>query len=112
MNLTLRKLHPHFVAEASPIDLSTVHDAPTLGAIRAGMDEHAVLVFHDQSLTDEEQLAFARRFDGELHTRTGSRVLGKSRLGDEALSDISNLDDNGEIMSSDHRRRMYTLGNR
>ena len=112
MNLTFRPLHPHFVAEASPIDLRGVHDAETLGRIRAGMDEYAVLVFHDQPFTDDEQLAFARRLDGELHTRTGSRAIGKSRLGDEALSDISNLDENGEIMKSDNRRRMYVLGNR
>ena len=112
MNLTFRKLHPHFVAEVSPLDLRCVHDAPTLARIRAGMDEYAVLVFHDQPFTDDEQLAFARRFDGELHTRTGSRVLGKNRLGDEALSDISNLDESGEIMKSDSRRRMYALGNR
>src|SRR5262245_32419760 len=112
MNLTFRKLHPHFVAEASPVDLRRVRDEETLARIRAGMDEYAVLVFHDQPFTDDEQLAFARRLDGELHTRTGSRVLGKSRLGDEALSDISNLDENGEIMKSDNRRRMYVLGNR
>lgn len=76
------------------------------------MDQYAVLVFHDQPFTDAEQLAFARRLDGELHTRTGSRAIGKSRLGDEALSDISNLDENGDIMKSDNRRRMYVLGNR
>jgi alpha-ketoglutarate-dependent 2,4-dichlorophenoxyacetate dioxygenase len=112
MTLTFRKLHPHFVAEVSAIDLRCVHDAETLARIRAGMDEYAVLVFHDQPFTDDEHLAFARRFDGDLHTRTGSRVLGKSRLGDEALSDISNLDESGAIMKSDSRRRMYALGNR
>ena len=112
MNLTFRRLHPHFVAEASPVDLRRADDARTLGEIRTGMDEYAVLVFHDQALTDDEHLAFARRFDGALHTRTGSRVIGKNRLGDEALSDISNLDENGEIMQPDSRRRMYVLGNR
>jgi alpha-ketoglutarate-dependent 2,4-dichlorophenoxyacetate dioxygenase len=33
-------------------------------------------------------------------------------LGNEALSDISNLDENGEIMATDDRRRQYVLGNR
>ena len=112
MGLSFRKLHPHFVAEVSPIDLRRVHDAATLAEIRAGMDEYAVLVFHDQPLTDEEQLAFAQRFDGELHTRTGAAALGKSRLGNEALSDISNLDESGDVMKSGDRRRMYGLGNR
>jgi len=110
--LNFRKLHPRFVAEVSPIDLRRVHDAATLADIRAGMDEYAVLVFHDQPFTDEEQLAFAKRFDGELHTRTGAAALGKSRLGNEALSDISNLDETGDVMKSGDRRRMYGLGNR
>jgi alpha-ketoglutarate-dependent 2,4-dichlorophenoxyacetate dioxygenase len=112
MSITFRQLHPLFVAEVSPIDLRNVHDVETLETIRAGMDRFGVLVFHDQAFTDDDQLAFARRFDGELHAKTGVSVLTKSRLGNEALTDISNLDENGEIMASDNRRRMYSLGNR
>jgi alpha-ketoglutarate-dependent 2,4-dichlorophenoxyacetate dioxygenase len=109
---TFRKLHPHFVAEASPIDLRQAHDGDTLDAIRAGMDEYAVLIFRDQTFSDAEQLAFAQRFDGTLHTNTGAAVLGKNRFGNEALTDISNLDEDGAILKSDDRRRMYALGNR
>jgi alpha-ketoglutarate-dependent 2,4-dichlorophenoxyacetate dioxygenase len=109
---TFRKLHPHFVAEASPIDLRRAHDGDTLDAIRAGMDEYAVLIFRDQPFSDTEQLAFAQRFDGTLHTNTGAAVLGKNRFGNEALTDISNLDEDGAILKSDDRRRMYALGNR
>ncbi len=112
MELTFRELHPRFAAEVSPVDLRRVHDRETLARIRAGMDEHAVLVFRDQPFTDDEQLAFAQRLDGRLHSRTGSAVLGKSRLGNEALSDISNVDESGDILKSDDRRRMYGLGNR
>jgi alpha-ketoglutarate-dependent 2,4-dichlorophenoxyacetate dioxygenase len=112
MPIPFRPLHPHFVAEAGPIDLRQVDDETTLGELRAGMDRYGVLVFRDQAFDDREQLAFARRFDGELHAKTGISVLQKSRLGDEALTDISNLDENGEILGSDDRRRMYALGNR
>jgi alpha-ketoglutarate-dependent 2,4-dichlorophenoxyacetate dioxygenase len=112
MALTFHRLHPCFVAEVSPVDLRTVCDPATLAEIRAGMDEHAVLVFRDQPFTDAEQLAFAQRLDGALHTRTGSRVLGQSRLGNEAVADISNLNESGGIMKAADRRRMYTLGNR
>ena len=112
MALTFRRLHPHFVAEVGPIDLRRTHDPATLAEIRAGMDTHAVLVFREQPFADDEQLAFAQRLDGQLHSKTGASVLRKSRLGNEALSDISNLDENGEIMQSDDRRRMYGLGNR
>jgi alpha-ketoglutarate-dependent 2,4-dichlorophenoxyacetate dioxygenase len=112
MSLTFRKLHSVFVGEASPIELRAVHDAATLAKIRAGMDEFAVLVFHDQPFADAEQLAFAQRLDGPLHEGTGSRVITKNRLGHEALADISNLDKDGEIMQADDRRRQYGLGNR
>ncbi|HEY4908757.1 MAG TPA: TauD/TfdA family dioxygenase [Methylomirabilota bacterium] len=112
MTLTFRKLHPCFVAEVSPVDLRRVHDPETLGQIRAGMDEYAVLVFREQPFADDEQLAFAQRLDGELHTKLGISALQKNRLGNEALGDISNLDESGEIMRSDNRRRMYGLGNR
>ncbi len=112
MALTFRKLHPHFVAEVSRVDLRRVHDRDTLAEIRAGLNEYAVLVFRDQPFTDDEQLALAQQFDGQLHTKTGSSVLGKSRLRNEVLSDISNVDETGEILKSDDRRRMYGLGNR
>ena len=112
MALSFRQLSPHFAAEVGPVDLRQVHDAATLAEIRGGMDRYAVLVFHDQPFTDAEHLDFAQRLDGVLHTKLGISALQKNRLGNEALGDISNLDENGEIMRSDHRRRMYGLGNR
>jgi alpha-ketoglutarate-dependent 2,4-dichlorophenoxyacetate dioxygenase len=112
MGLTFRKLQQHFAAEVSPVDLREVHDPETLAEIRAGMDEHAVLVFRDQKFVDAEHLTFAQRLDRELHTKLGSSALVKNRFGNEALGDISNLDENGEIMNTDNRRRAYSLGNR
>jgi len=112
LEITFRKLHPLFVAEVSPIDLRQAHDARALERIQVGMDEYGVLVFRNQPFADSEHLEFAQRLDGELHTKLGSSVLHKNRFGNEALGDISNLDENGEIMKSDNRRRMYSLGNR
>ena len=112
VRLLFRKLHRHFAAEVGPVDLRSVHDREALDGIRAAMDDYAVLVFRDQPFTDDEPLAFAGRMDGQLHTNTGSRALYQSRLGNDAVSDISNIDDNGEILRSDDRRRMYSLGNR
>jgi alpha-ketoglutarate-dependent 2,4-dichlorophenoxyacetate dioxygenase len=112
MALSFRPLHPVFAAEVGAIDLRAVEDRATLDEVRAGMDKYAVLVFREQRFSDAEQLAFARRLDGELHAKTGSSVLGKNRFGDEALTDISNVDENGEILKTNDRRRMYALGNR
>src|SRR6266853_1543793 len=81
MALTFRNLHPCFAAEVSPVDLKTVHDEATLGRIRAGMDEFAVLVFRDQVWSDAEHLDFAQRLDGRLHTKLGISALQKNGLG-------------------------------
>ena len=112
MALTFHRLHPHFVAEASFIDLRQVSASETLTQIRAGMDEHAILIFRDLAFSDDEHLAFARRLDGRLHTKTWISAFQKNRFGNEALADVSNLDANGEVQKSDDRRRMYGLGNR
>jgi alpha-ketoglutarate-dependent 2,4-dichlorophenoxyacetate dioxygenase len=112
MTLTFRTLGPGFAAEVSPVDLREVHDRETLDAIRAGMDEYGVLVFRNQPFTDKEQLAFAQRWDGTLHTKTGVSALMKNRLGDDPVGDISNVGADGEIVGPDDRRRMYSLANR
>ena len=112
MPLNFNKLRSQFAAEVEGFDLRGANDAKTLDAIRAGMDEYAVLVFRGQQLADQDQLAFAKRFDGELHAKTGAAVVGRNRFGNEALSDISNVDENGDLMQAGDRRRMYQLGNR
>src|SRR5689334_12707512 len=101
-----------FAGEVSGVDLREAKDRETLEAIRSGMDRYGVLVFRGQAFTDPEQLAFAERFDGKLHRKTGASVIGKSRLGDEALTDISNLDAEGKLLKPKDRRRAYGLANR
>ena len=112
MTLEFRKLRPSFVAEASPVDLREVQDGAGLESIREGMDRYAVLVFRDQRLSNEEQLAFATRLDGALHRKTGISVLQKNKFGDEALTDVSNVGADGEILEAENRRRHYSLANR
>ena len=112
MTVTFRKLHPHIGAEASAIDLRQVHDRATLDALVSGMDEHGVLVFRDQPFTDPEQLAFAERFGGPLHTKPGVATLGKNRFENDAIADIGNINENGGIRAADDRRRAYSLANR
>jgi alpha-ketoglutarate-dependent 2,4-dichlorophenoxyacetate dioxygenase len=76
------------------------------------MDRHAVLVFRDQHLTDEQQLAFSRNF-GELEFTRGTGISkpGELRL-NPAFADVSNLDTNNQPLARDDRRRMFNLGNR
>jgi alpha-ketoglutarate-dependent 2,4-dichlorophenoxyacetate dioxygenase len=111
MPVAFRQLHPLFVAEVtSPISLRDTFDEETLAQVRAGMDQYAVLVFHNQDFTNQEEMAFAQRMDGQLN-RVG--VLNKqNKFGDNALIDISNVDESGDILDTYSRQRMYSLGNR
>jgi alpha-ketoglutarate-dependent 2,4-dichlorophenoxyacetate dioxygenase len=112
MNLSFRPLHPLFAAEVSPVDLRTATASALLETIRHGMHQYGVLVFRAQAFNDDDQLAFAARFDGALHAKTGAAALGGNRFGNEALADISNLDEKGELLPAGDRRRHYGLGNR
>ncbi len=112
MALTFKKLTPAFAGEASPLELKSVFDRPTLDAIVAGMDEYRVLVFRNQRFTDHDQLEFAQRFGGPLHTKPGIAQLGKNRFDNNAIADIGNVNEEGGIRAADDRRRAYSLANR
>ncbi len=107
-----QRLHPLFAGELTGTDLRALDD-DALDGVRSLMDRYAVLVVRDQEITDEQQSAFAKRLGGQLVTTVGLRVINPAaRSADPALTDISNLDENGEIMDLTDRRRMYALGNR
>jgi alpha-ketoglutarate-dependent 2,4-dichlorophenoxyacetate dioxygenase len=110
--ISISRLHPYVGGEVSPVDLRRVHDRSTLEQLRAGMDEYGVLVFRNQPFTDAEQLAFAERFDGTLHVKPGAAALSENRFGNDAIADISNVDNNGAILDANDRKRAYSLGNR
>jgi alpha-ketoglutarate-dependent 2,4-dichlorophenoxyacetate dioxygenase len=101
-----------FAAEVTAIDLRAPLDAGATAAIHAAMDRYAVLVFHDQPLSDEEQIAFTKSLGKvELNTANNVTRLDQRRLGIE-MSDISNLDQQGSLLARDDRRRAFNLGNR
>src|SRR5215469_10397754 len=112
MPVTITPLHPLFVGEVSGANVTRSLTHEDAAAIDSGMDRHAVLVFRDQRLTDEQQLAFSRSF-GELEFTRGTGISkpGELRL-DPAFADVSNLDTNNQPLARDNRRRLYSLGNR
>ena len=103
---------PEFVADVDGTDLRAPLDAAAVAAIHAAMDRYAVLVFRDQPLTDEQQIAFSRSL-GKIELNTANNVtrLDQRRLSIE-MSDISNLDQQGNMLMRDDRRRAFNLGNR
>lgn len=64
-----------FGAEIGGLDLSDQLDDETVAALRAAFINHHVLVFRDQHLTPEAQIAFGHRF-GDLDTHPFVRATG------------------------------------
>jgi alpha-ketoglutarate-dependent 2,4-dichlorophenoxyacetate dioxygenase len=111
MPVSVTKLHPLFVGEVTGVDLTHAMAHDDIVAIEAAIAEHAVLVFRDQRITDDQQLAFSRCF-GELEETRGTGISkpGEQRL-HPAFADVSNLDTDNTILARDNRRRLYSLGN-
>ena len=99
-----------FAAEVSGIALTRRLADAEVDAIHSGMDRYGVLVFHDQQLSDEQQIAFSRQL-GALEQATGDIIDAHDRRLDMDLNDISNLDRHGELLPRDDRRRLFGLGN-
>ena len=112
MPISIRQIVPSFAAEVSGVDLTRPLGADEVAAIEAGMDRHAVLVFHDQALTDDQQRAFTRNF-GVLEQAPGGHVAkAHERRLPLDMQDASNLDKEQRVFGRDDRRRMFNLGNR
>jgi len=74
------------------------------------MDEFGVLVFRDQDLSDEQQVAFSRAL-GPLESATGDIAKPEERRLSMDVNDISNVDKDNKVVARDDRRRLFGLGN-
>ena len=113
MTITIRPLTSCIAGEVSGCDLTKPLSKHEVAAIEAGMDRWAVTVYHDQSITDEQQLAFSRNF-GQIENSYGGHITVKQehkRLGPQ-MNDLSNLGLDNKPLARDDRRRMFNLGNR
>ncbi len=111
MPITVQPVTPGFAAEVGDVDLGQRLGADDVAAIKAAFTRYAVLVFPDQTFSDESHLDFARHF-GPLETSVFKlRSDHKMRL-HEQMADVGNLDADNKILKTDDRIRLYQLGNR
>jgi alpha-ketoglutarate-dependent 2,4-dichlorophenoxyacetate dioxygenase len=109
--IAVKQLHPLFVGEVDGVDLRRPVDAATAGEIIAAWDQYAVLVFRDQDIDDEQQIAFSAMLGPLGKTSLTLRPDYKPRL-DLRMIDISNLDEEDRLLPANDRRRLYALSNR
>jgi alpha-ketoglutarate-dependent 2,4-dichlorophenoxyacetate dioxygenase len=112
MTITIRQVGPCFAGEVEGVDLRRSLTRDEAAAIHAGMDRYAVLVLHQQKISDEQQLAFTRALgDIEHAIGTSLRAPDEYRL-PTTFADVSNLDKDNTPFARDDRRRLFGIGNR
>jgi alpha-ketoglutarate-dependent 2,4-dichlorophenoxyacetate dioxygenase len=95
-----------FGAELRGVTLADVAaDAAAYKAVRAAFEEHSVLLFRGQDVSDETQLAYSRRFGPLEVTKVGSEGTGTN------LVILKTLDDNGNTVPEDHRLALRNKAN-
>jgi alpha-ketoglutarate-dependent 2,4-dichlorophenoxyacetate dioxygenase len=107
MALTIRRLHPLFGAEIVGVDVKRL-DEVTFREIAAAFNEHSVLLFRGQSLSDEEQIAFSERF-GPLETTIRSINTQERTL--PQIANLANVDDEDRLIPKGDKRNLFNAGN-
>ena len=98
--VTIRPLSSALGAEIIGVDLSKPLDDATVAEIRDAWKEHLVLLFRDQTLSEEDQVRFARLF-GELQSRPRPKELrAESTTKYPEIMLVSNIRENGKLIGS------------
>src|SRR3954453_2127843 len=111
MGIEIKELGNGFAGEASGAAIRRTVGPDGVASIDEGMNRYGVLVFHDQEITDEQQVAFSVKF-GRLEPAVGGNVTpaNQRRLSID-LAEVSNLSEKHEPLARDDRRRLFNLGN-
>jgi alpha-ketoglutarate-dependent 2,4-dichlorophenoxyacetate dioxygenase len=96
--VTIRRLHPLFVAEVTGIDLTRPIPRDEFRTIWDAFNEHQILVFRDQAFDDESQIGFSRNF-GELETMIAHPG---NDWNPGHISVMTNLGKDGNFLPLDH----------
>ena len=97
---------PGFAAEVRGVTLADVASNDGVYAqVRAAFEEHSVLVFRNQSVTDDIQLAFSRRFGPPEVTKVGSQGTGSHFV------ILSTIGPDGKVVPPDHRLQLRSKAN-
>jgi alpha-ketoglutarate-dependent 2,4-dichlorophenoxyacetate dioxygenase len=111
MTITITELTPGFAGEVAGIDITQPLTRDQVASLEAGMDRYAVLVYHDQRFTDEQQKTFSRNFGPLEETAGGNVTKAADRRLDPEMADVSNLGADHKPLARDDRRRLFNLGN-
>jgi alpha-ketoglutarate-dependent 2,4-dichlorophenoxyacetate dioxygenase len=99
-------LAPGFGAELRGVTLCDVaFDDIAYAAVRAAFEEYSVLIFRDQDVSDDIQLAFSRRFGQPEVTKVGTQGMGTYFVV------LTTIGPDGKVVAPDHRMALRAKAN-
>jgi len=105
--LPTRPLHACFGVEVLDVDVRRLDDE-RFGEVVALFEDHSVLLFRGQTLSDEDQIVFSRRFGPlEISLRT---ITSLAQVAPE-ISNLANVDAEDQLIPSGDRRNLFNAGN-
>ena len=103
--IEVKRLHDHFAAEVTGLDLTRPIDDEAFAEVEATFREHSVLIFPNQPLNDDQQIAFSERFGPLEVTKVGTAGAGSK------LIILSNIGPDGEVVALGDRALLNNKAN-
>jgi len=104
--MEIKPLGPGFAAEVRGAGLADVAQRDdAYAAVRAAFEQHSVLLFRGQPVTDELQLAYSKRFGPLEVAKAASRGEGTP------FSVLTNVEPDGTLVPPDHKEALRARAN-
>jgi alpha-ketoglutarate-dependent 2,4-dichlorophenoxyacetate dioxygenase len=108
MSISIRPLTPVFGAEITDIDLSEPLDDATVTEVKDAFEEHSVLLFPNQNISDEEHVAFSHHFGVTDAPRQHFAVYHHK----PKVNAVINFDAEGNLFEDNDDRAKFRKGQR
>jgi len=105
--MQIKKLGNGFFSEVEDINLTDViNQDEAYTFVRAAFEEHSVLLFRNQPMTNELQVAFSKRFGALIPATIGTLAEGSP------FSILTNMDSKGGLLAPNDKETLRGLANR
>jgi len=109
--ISIAPVRPDFVAVISNVDLTRPISDKTFSEIAKAFEKYAVLIFHGQPLSEDQQNSFANKFGPLGLPAAPFRPANTERLSRPESADISNVDEHGTVLPNGDVRLLINRAN-
>jgi len=109
--ISVKPVKHDFVAEIGNVDLTQAISEEVFSEIETAFEHYAVLIFHGQPLSEDQQNSFANKFGPLGRPAAPFRPENTDRLKRPESADISNVDERGGVLPEGDVRLLINRAN-